>query len=51
MKKMKQKHLLSKILGAVSEPSAGPILAVEGDVACCNCDESSDSDAPKTTQK
>ena len=43
--------LLSKILGAVSEPSASPVLAVEGDITCCNCEESSDSDAGKTTPK
>jgi len=38
--------IFSKILGTASEPSASPILAVEGDITCCNCEESSsDSDA------
>jgi len=37
--------IFSKILGTASEPSASPILAVEGDITCCNCEESNDSDA------
>ena len=43
--------LLTKILGILSEPSASPILAVEGDITCCNCDESSDSGAGKNNTK
>ena len=44
--------IFSKILGTASEPSASPILAVEGDITCCNCEESSsDSDAGTPTNR